>query len=512
MSVPLEEFSEHRSAGFDDFLTSVRERLEHAFHVAGDAGRFSLERQLPPHAMREVRAADPFAAFVPEEYGGRGGDVGEGLEVVAAASYESLPLSVIFAINWSLFLQPVAKYGDDEVKASVFDRILRQKNMGGFMLTEPDFGSDALSIETAYVEHEDHYHVEGTKHWGGLTGWADFWIVAAREQREEGLGRDIDLFICDGHQPDQHIEVEEIFENLGLRVIPYGRNDIDVRVPETHRLQPAGSGILTMVDVLHRSRMQFPGMGMGFLRRLLDEALEHCKGRHVGGGSLFSYDQVQRRLARIQAAFTVCSAMCVYASENAGLGENLARRGLTSNAIKAVLTDLMQEASQSLLQLVGAKGYRVDHIAGRATVDSRPFQIFEGSNDILYEQITDSVLKKMRTAGESNLFEHLSSLELTRRASGHVEDALSFEVEEDMPQRKRVQLGRALGRIVALGLVLELGDRGFREDLVRGAVAVLRQDVSGLIGGYRDAHSEDVVDAYGDESRWRAFTDGGASG
>lgn len=512
MSVSPEAFPEHRSAGFDAFLSSLRERLKHVFRVAGDAGRFSLERGLPFQAMREVRAADPFAAFVPEEYGGRGGNIAEGLEVLAAASYESLPLSVIFAINWSLFLQPVAKYGDDEVKARVFDRILRKKNMGGFMLTEPDFGSDALSIETAYVESEDHYYIEGTKHWGGLTGWADFWIVAAREQREEGFGRDIDLFICDGHQPEQHIEVEEVFENLGLRVIPYGRNDVDVRVPKAHRLQPVGSGILTLVDLLHRSRMQFPGMGMGFLRRLLDEALEHCKERNVGGDSLFSYDQVQRRLARIQAAFTVCSAMCIYASENAGFGEHLARRGLMANAIKAVLTDLMQESSQSLLQLVGAKGYRVDHIAGRATVDSRPFQVFEGSNDILYEQITASVLKKMRTAGESNLFEHLSSFELTRRASGRLEDALSFEVEEDLPQRKRVQLGRALGRIVALELVLELGDRGFREDLVRGAVAVLRQDLSALLEGYRDVHSEDVVDGYGDESRWRTFADAGASG
>lgn len=510
MSLRLATDAASGTADFDAYLESLRERLHRAFHVRADIDRLSLDSGLPPYVMREIRAGDPFAAFIPEEYGGRGGEVREGLEVLAAASYESLALSVIFAINWSLFLQPVAKYGRDEVKGPVFDRILGDGYMGGFMLTEPDYGSDALNIETAYVEHENHYHIEGTKHWGGLTGWADFWLLAARERGEEGLRRDIDFFICDVNRPGQHIEVVELYENLGLRMIPYGRNDVDVRVPRACRLQPRRSGILMMVDLLHRSRMQFPGMGMGFLRRLLDEALEHCRERHVGGASLFSYDQVQRRLARIQAAYTVCSAMCVYASENAHLESDLVRAGLEANAIKAVLTDLMQEASQSLLQLSGAKGFRLDHIAGRATVDSRPFQIFEGSNDILYQQITEGVAKQMRKAKEEDLLAHLSSMELTDRASDRFRDELSFEIDDGMSQRKKVQLGRALGRVVALQLVLELDDRGFREELTRGAVGVLRQDISSLLCDFRRVHDGDVISDYGDDSSWSQFVEGTA--
>jgi alkylation response protein AidB-like acyl-CoA dehydrogenase len=74
-----------------------------------------------------------------------------------------------------------------------------------------------------------------------------------------------------------------------------------------------------MLDLLHRSRMQFPGMGMGFIKRMLDEAVAHCKSRFVGGKSLFSYDQVQQRLSRLQASFTVCSAMCANSSAKAGI-------------------------------------------------------------------------------------------------------------------------------------------------------------------------------------------------
>lgn len=490
---------------FDTFLEEYRSRLRHAFHVRADIDELSLKRGVPPHILREVRSTDPFKVYIPEEFGGRGGHIHEGLAVLAASSYESLALSLTFGINWALFLQPLAKYGHESVKAPIFRRFLEDKYMGGLMITEPDFGSDALGMQTGYVEHDDHYHITGVKHWGGLTGQADYWLLTARERHGDGLRRDIDFFICDVNRPGQHIEVEELFENLGLYMIPYGRNRIDVKVPKEQRLEPPRTGVMMMLDLLHRSRMQFPGMGMGFLHRLLDEALDHCKQRLVGGSSLFSYDQVQQRLARIQAAFTVCSAMCTFSSDHAHLKNDLMRNGFEANSIKTVVTDLMQDASQSLLQLVGAKGYRLDHIAGRATVDSRPFQIFEGSNDILYQQISESVLKQMRKVKESNLHTYLSDYDLTSRASDYFKDMLNFDIDFSLPQRKLVDLGRVLGRMVSLQLVLNLGDRGFRKDLIDGAIAVLRQDVAALLSTYKHAHEKQVVDDYGKESSWLEF-------
>jgi alkylation response protein AidB-like acyl-CoA dehydrogenase len=140
--------------------------------------------------------------------------------------------------------------------------------MGGLMITEPGHGSDALNMQTFYTEEDGYYRIEGKKHWGGLTGMANFWLLTARKRGEEGLRRDIDFFICDVNAAGQEIIVEEYFENLGLYQIPYGRNYINVRVPELQRLVPITSGIQMMLDTLHRSRIQFPGMGMGFIKRI----------------------------------------------------------------------------------------------------------------------------------------------------------------------------------------------------------------------------------------------------
>jgi alkylation response protein AidB-like acyl-CoA dehydrogenase len=65
-----------------------------------------------------------------------------------------------------------------------------------------------------------------------------------------------------------------------------------------------------MMDLLHRSRLPFPGMGMGFIRRMLDESIKHCSTRIVGDKSLISLDQVRHQIGRIQSAFIICSAMC----------------------------------------------------------------------------------------------------------------------------------------------------------------------------------------------------------
>ncbi|HKL88615.1 MAG TPA: acyl-CoA dehydrogenase family protein, partial [Salinibacter sp.] len=229
---------------------------------------------------------------------------------------------------------------------------------------------------------------------------------------------------------------------------------------------------------------------------------EQGKKRFVGGKPLLEYDQVQRRIAEIQAAFTACSAMCLHTSEHAGLENNLAGATLTANSIKAVVTDLMQDASQSLLQLMGGKGYRLDHVAGRSVVDSRPFQIFEGSNDILYQQITESVLKSMRQVKETNLYTFLEDHDLTGRAADYFEDTLDFEVDQSLPQRKLVELGRVLGRVVTMDMVIELGDRGFRSDLISNGLQVFQKKVEGLVTTYQRSQSTSVVEEYVEGSAW----------
>jgi len=488
---------------FDSFLSEYKNKLAKIFKKERETSEESLERGISQDNLTDILMSTPLASFIPSEYGGFGGHTAEALSMLEASSYESLPLSLMMGINGALFLQPIANYGSEEAKREVFNRVINNAKMGGLMITEPNYGSEALKMQTnaQYNASTQLYNVKGTKHWGGLTGMADYWIMTAREKNSKGeLGRDVSFFVHDSRNGG--IEVQEYYNNLGLYMLPYGRNKVDINVPESHKLTPKGTGITLMLDLLHRSRLQFPGMGMGFLRRMMDEAVQHCRERLVGGVSLLNYDQVRSRVSQIQSYFTVCSAMCNFTATNVPLTKNTAKMDVEANAIKTVLTDYMQKASQSLLQLTGAKGYRLDHIAGRSTVDSRPFQIFEGSNDILYQQITESIMKAMRKVKSTNLYEFLKEYDLTSQSSDYFKDLLNFEIDTKMSQRKLVDLGRALGRIISMEFTINLGHKGFNKELIDHAITNVQEEVKAIMSQFSNTKLSDVVDAYHDNSSW----------
>jgi hypothetical protein len=194
--------------------------------------------------------------------------------------------------------------------------------------------------------------------------------------------------------------------------------------------------------------------------------------------------------------------MCNFTAANVPLTKNTAKMDVEANAIKSVLTDYMQKASQSLLQLTGAKGYRLDHIAGRSTVDSRPFQIFEGSNDILYQQISESIMKAMRKVKSTNLYDFLKGYDLTIQSSDYFKDVLNFEIDTKMSQRKLVDLGRALGRIISMEFTINLGQQGFNKELIDHAITNVQEEVKAIMSQFSNTKLSDVVDAYHDNSSW----------
>lgn len=491
---------------FSELIKDFQNTLRNVFNERYDIDQFSKERGIPAVALRDIMAKSPLSVGIPENYGGRGMKVSECLSILSTASYESLSLSLIFGINIALFLEPVAKYANDSVKGDIFKRFLEKQNMGGLMITEQNFGSDALGMQTYNEKVGDHYNVKGTKHWQGLTGMADYWLITSREKNANGnLNRDIDFFICDVQQPNQQIVVEEYYNTLGLYMIPYGKNKVDIQVPAQYKLEPHSSGVKMMLDILHRSRMQFPGMAMGFIKRMLDESIKYCNERIVGQKKLIDLDQVKYQISTIQSAFTVTSAMCFKSSLISGIDNDLANSGLEANTMKAFVTDLMQQAAQTLTQLSGGKGYKMESIGGRGIMDSRAFQIFEGSNEMLYTQITEMIFKLMKRKKEFNIYSFLKDFHLTTRSHSYFKEYVDFTVVNDLKQRKMIDLGKMFSRIISIDFALEMQEKGFRDDLITNCMQLIKLDVSKLMNSFHSKNTIIEIEDYNENSHWYNF-------
>lgn len=486
---------------FKHYITDFKNHLEKLFRSEYDFNKISLSRDLPAEFLSKIMDKNPLSVAIPTMFGGRGVNVKECLAVLSAASYESLALSLMFGINIALFLEPLAKYGSFDVQSVIFKKFLEEKAMGGLMITEKAYGSDALNMKTSYQDLGGSYKINGQKHWQGLSGAADFWLITARKSNANGdLARDIDFFVTDNSNPSEHIPMVERYNNFGLFAIPYGINEIDITVPENQKLTPESTGIKLMLDMLHRSRLQFPGMGLGFIKRLMDESFAHCQSRMVSGSPLSSIDAVKYQLSRIQAAYVICSGMCHYSVDHSGIDKDLALASIEANTLKALITDLMQESAQISLQLAGANGYRLDHLAGRAVIDSRPFQIFEGSNEMLYGQIADAILKLMRKSKESNLVKFLSTYVSTKDSIHYFSKALDFNLDYTINQRDTVTLGRMIARVISFQMVLNM--QGFNAELVEITRQHMAMDLNMLNGQFLSQNTANPLFDYSSNSDW----------
>jgi acyl-CoA dehydrogenase len=489
---------------FSKYIKEYKSTIKEIFRAEYNQDKEGHLRGIPSAVMNQLGELSPSAVSIPESYRGRGSIPSEILSLLEHTAYESLPLALIFGINGALFLEPLAKYGQKQLKENTFSRFIDNNTLGGLMITEPDHGTDALAMKTHWERTEKGYRIKGEKHWAGLSGMADFWIMTARERLPGAdLKRDIDFFVSDSSVPGQIVEPVEYYNNLGLYMIPYARNRVAIEVPAHHRLIPVKSGIRLMQDLLHRSRLRFAGSASGFIHRMLDEAVNHSRRRFVSGNYLFSYDQVQKRLADLQADYTISSAFCRHSSRISSIDNDLSDKSLEANIHKSVLSDMMHNASQSLLQLVGAKGYRLNHIAGRSLVDSRPFQIFEGSNDVIYHQIADQFIKYMKAAKSFNLFHSLMSHPLTSGIAHRIKKLTEFSINPEMAQRKKVDFGKILGKITAMEWTMEMGNSGYDQNLITQALDALTERVQGLISGFHGLNLSNYIPEHEPEhSSW----------
>jgi hypothetical protein len=111
----------------------------------------------------------------------------------------------------------------------------------------------------------------------------------------------------------------------------------------------------------------------------------------------------------------------------------------------------------------------------------------------------------MKKAKESNVFQFLKNFDLTSKSATFMKDLLDFDLDMNLPQRKLVELGQVLGRIVSFEMVITLGEKGFRSDLINNGLKMLNQEIASLMSNFRHQNQTLVVEDYLDNSSWMSF-------
>ena len=175
MPTTHKECSDMENKNTESFIKDCQVALRNALVTHPEIETTNHLQGLPKELIEKIFRPQPLSLFIPESY------VLDRLALLEAISYESLAVGLMMGINGSLFLEPVCKYAQEKTKTEIYNSFLHSSSLGGLMITEPDFGTDALSMRTSYSQTGNLVHLKGSKHWGGLTGLADFWIVTGRK-------------------------------------------------------------------------------------------------------------------------------------------------------------------------------------------------------------------------------------------------------------------------------------------------------------------------------------------
>ncbi|MEI6891039.1 MAG: acyl-CoA dehydrogenase family protein [Pontiella sp.] len=392
--------------------------------------------------LNEFLKQGPLHHFIPTSHGGSFENTSTCLALLDTVSYHCLPLGLALGITGSLFLRPMARLAPEELSAEILPRFINSTELGGMMITEPTGGTDIFGLNSTLEIADGRATLNGVKCWGGLTGRAEHWLVAARIKKNGKLTRRVAMVYVP--LDSKGVEVEHYFDALGLQPITYGSTRYsNVELPEANVIiPPGGNALRSILDTLFRSRMGISAIAAGQCRRLADEVEERANSRITFGRTIGEYDQVRYRISGLRGMQQINESLWHFTGAWAGLQSDVSGDHVLANAAKVISSDGLSAAADSAVQVFASAAYKRNHVVGRAFTDSRPFQIFEGSNDVLNENTYEVLASRYGGVNTDVVGAELEryGLKLSDDIPVAIRDTLIRN--DGLSERQKVQYGR----------------------------------------------------------------------
>jgi len=346
---------------------------------------------LYPHDMFELlKGLGLFALPFPAEYGGTGSLLTACLAVeeFGRVCYNT---GYLLVVQWTPFGAILAG-GTEEQKARLLPGLATGELRGALSLTEPQSGSDVSGIKTSARRVPGGYRINGAKIWCTNADIADFILVAAKTQAEDGTPLGINLFIVD--KPLEGLTVGRKEEKMGARGIPSCPLFFDdAFVAESSRLGPeGGQGFKVAMEALNTSRPIVGARAVGIAQGAIDHASAYIKERVAFGQRVSDFQGIRWMIADM-AMKTEAARQLVYrtaAMVDAGVtGRELAPMAAMA---KCFASDVAMQVATDAVQLFGAAGVSDEYPINRYFRDAKVVQILEGTNQIQRNIIADNLL------------------------------------------------------------------------------------------------------------------------
>lgn len=319
-----------------------------------------------------------FGTVIPEEYGGNNMGWLAAIILTEEIARGSSSLRVQMNMQTLGCAYTIYKYGTEALRKKYVEKLVTAQYVGGFGITEPNAGSDVMSMKSTAVDKGDHWLINGYKTWISNASAADailFYAYTDREARGKGLS----AFVVEPKNFNGITTTD--LDKMGTRSTPTGEIILeDCKVPKENILGNPGDGAKIVFGSLNQSRLSAAAGGIGLAQAALESAIAYCKEREQFGQAIGNFQMNQDLIAQVACELEAARLVVYKAAvqkDNGNLGNTI-----EVAQAKYLSGEIAVKAANVAMRILGAYGYSTEYPVARYYRDAPAYQLVEGSTNI----------------------------------------------------------------------------------------------------------------------------------
>ena len=335
--------------------------------------------------------------YCPPQYGGQGLALGDGIQVFEQLGKGDGAYSFTLSMH-NICAYAVCGFAGEAFKETWAKKLTSGEKLAGFVLTEPQSGSDAANMQTrAVINGDGSYTISGRKAWVSLATEADVYLVVLKTSEEPGH-KDMAMIAVPADTPGLSFGAR--YETPSYRFLPLADMHLDgVTVPAGNIILPPGKGLSGSLMAIDIARTSIASGCCGLMESALDTALSFAKQRDMFGGKELDLDGIQWMLGEVAMDLEVSRLLYKKAGGLLGTPEG----SLAAAYAKLYAPDAALRAANTCTQVLGGYGLLKPYELDRLSRLAQMLKIVDGTTEIQRVVIARALRQRAKTLGNVDM-------------------------------------------------------------------------------------------------------------